>query len=100
MGPHTKKTIRQAMMEILGKGPIDARGLSKRLRISEKEISAHMQHIEKTLRHTRMRLVIMPAECIACGYRFEARKKFTKPGRCPVCKKERIAPALYYMENM
>jgi predicted Zn-ribbon and HTH transcriptional regulator len=32
---------------------------------------------------------------LACGHVFEERKRFTRPGRCPCCKKSHIETPMY-----
>ena len=49
----------------------------------------------RSLRRGPVRLVTTPPECLACGFSFRKRRRerFSTPGRCPVCRSERIAPA-------
>ncbi|MCF8111079.1 MAG: transcriptional regulator [Desulfobacteraceae bacterium] len=83
-------TIRQQIIELLEHDEHDARRLSQSLGISEKEVYAHLPHIAKSLSKQGKKLRTEPAECIGCGYRFKNRQRVTKPGKCPVCKSERI----------
>jgi hypothetical protein len=69
--------------------------LSAMLGVSEKDLPQHMEHVAKSLRSKGSQLIILPAACITCGYRFEKRKKLTLPSRCPLCKSERIDPPLF-----
>jgi predicted Zn-ribbon and HTH transcriptional regulator len=64
--------------------------LSQTLRISEKEIYAHLPHIARSLAAQKKELVILACCCLECGYTFRDRKRFTTPGRCPRCRSERI----------
>ena len=89
------KTIRQQMMELLAEKEMSARQLSQAVRIREKEVYEHLLHIAQTLSTKRKRLVIRPAQCLACGYVFQNRKRFTRPGRCPQCKKSYIQEPTY-----
>jgi len=68
--------------------PHGARELSQRLGISEAEVLAHLEHIRLALRTA---LEITPAFCHACGFVFSKRERLKAPGRCPVCRSERIA---------
>ncbi|WP_373501310.1 transcriptional regulator [Desulfococcus sp.] len=83
-------TIREQMIDLLLTGEYDAHELSQHLRIQEKEVYLHLPHIAKTLAPRKRRLTVVPAACIACGFAFRDRSRFEKPGRCPVCRSERI----------
>ncbi len=85
-------TIRKQIIELLEKQECDARMISQNLRIREKEVYEHMPHITRSAAAIKKKLQIIPAECNTCGYKFKTRKKISKPGRCPACKKERIEP--------
>ncbi len=63
-----------------------ARELSALVHIREKDVAPHLEHLEKSLRRSGKRLVIEPAECLQCGFRFEKRRRFTKPSACPRCR--------------
>jgi predicted Zn-ribbon and HTH transcriptional regulator len=58
--------------------------------ISEKEVYGHLSHIARSVASRDKKIVITPASCLACGFVFENRKRFTRPGRCPQCKKSHI----------
>jgi len=89
------KTIRKQMIELLDKKEMSAREISQTVRIREKEIYTHLSHISRSVTAKRKKLVIIPAECLGCGYVFEKRKRFTRPSRCPHCKSEHIKNPLY-----
>jgi predicted Zn-ribbon and HTH transcriptional regulator len=85
-------TIRKKIIELLAHEECDARLISQKLHISEKEAYDHLPHIERSVTAAGKRFFITPAACNTCGYIFKSRKKPTKPGRCPKCKNERIEP--------
>jgi predicted Zn-ribbon and HTH transcriptional regulator len=87
-------TIRQLIMAELEKGPMTARDLSKAIRISEKEVIAHMAHVAKSL-HSPKRLIIEPSVCNRCGFVFSDRRRFSSPSRCPQCRHEGISPPAF-----
>ena len=89
------QTIRQQIIDLLSEQVMNARDLSQALSIMEKEVYAHLAHIDRTLARQKKRLIVEPFECLSCGFRFDARKKWSKPGRCPVCKKGHIQQAMY-----
>ena len=83
-------TIRQKIISLLRKEELSARELSGEVGISEKEVSEHLAHIARSVAAQNKNVTITPASCLACGYVFEDRKRFTRPGRCPQCKKSHI----------
>ena len=56
-------TIRQQIIDLLSEGDHDIRELSVKLRIKEKEIYPHLQHVGKSLAHKNRELRIIPAVC-------------------------------------
>ena len=96
--PERRQTIRQAMLEQLARGPLTLRQLSTLLRQSEKELLPHLEHLQRSLRRERGgRLQIEPAECLGCGFRFEQRRRLSKPSACPRCREQRIEPPRYWV---
>ncbi len=91
----TTGTLRQHMMAALQEDEWDVRGLSQRLGISEKDVIAHLAHVQRSLAAGGTRLVIQPAYCRACGFAFKDRGRFTRPGRCPQCRQTWIAPPVF-----
>ncbi len=83
------------MIDLLTNGKYGVRDLSQELHQSEKEIYAHLRHIERTLKASGQLLVIDPALCLHCGFTFTNRKQPHPPGRCPRCKKTRIRRPSY-----
>ena len=88
-------TIRQQIIELLQHEQMNARDLSQVLSIMEKEVYDHLEHITRTLAAQKKKLIVIPCECMSCGFVFESRKKFSKPGRCPKCKQGHIRMAEY-----
>jgi predicted Zn-ribbon and HTH transcriptional regulator len=86
-----RETLRQALLE----GEATLRDLSPRAGIAEREVAAHLAHLERSLRHRGERLHVDPCRCLACGFAFSARHRFTRPSRCPVCHGERITFARF-----
>jgi predicted Zn-ribbon and HTH transcriptional regulator len=84
------QTIRQKIIELLSNAEMDARDLSQELGIQEKEVYAHFTHIARSLTAKGRKLAIQPSECLKCGYVFKDRKRFTRPGRCPLCRQSHL----------
>ncbi len=83
-------TIRQKIISLLTNEEMSAREISGEVGISEKEVTEHLAHIARSVSSQDKKIEIAPASCLACGYVFENRKRFTRPGRCPQCKKSHI----------
>jgi predicted Zn-ribbon and HTH transcriptional regulator len=86
-----RRTLRQGMIALLEDEECDVRDISKALHISEKEVGDHLAHIRRSLSATGQTLEIRPAECLACGFVFKDRRRFSRPGRCPRCRETRIS---------
>ena len=74
-------TIRQEVLKLLECGELTVGELSKKIGKSEKELYDHLKHLLES-----QSLIIIPPECLKCGYVFEKREKVKKPGKCPTCK--------------
>jgi predicted Zn-ribbon and HTH transcriptional regulator len=93
-------TVRHEIVSALGDGSRSAKELSAAVRISEKEVYIHLEHIRKSITLSGRHLVVTPAECKKCGFTFAKRERLKKPGKCPVCKGESIhAPLFEIREN-
>jgi predicted Zn-ribbon and HTH transcriptional regulator len=89
------QTIRQQMITLLSQGKYSARDLSHMLSIQEKEVYSHLSHIARSVASQSHTLIVIPSRCLICEYVFDERKRFTRPGRCPRCKGERIEHPRY-----
>ena len=92
---HKMNTIRQEMTRLLEEDARDARELSQLLGIKEKEVYEHLAHIARSVKAQKKKLTVLPFSCLACGFVFEERRRFTRPGRCPKCKDSRVEYPLY-----
>jgi predicted Zn-ribbon and HTH transcriptional regulator len=91
-------TLRQRIMAELEKGFMTARDLSKAIRISEKEVISHMEHVAKSIQPPK-KLIIEPSVCNKCGFVFSDRRRFSSPSRCPQCRHEGINPPAFRIEG-
>jgi len=91
-------TIRREIMLELEKGLRTSKDLSAAARIPEREVYGHLEHIRKTIANVGRHLMIKPAECKNCGFKFSKRARFTKPGKCPVCKEQFIRGPLFSID--
>lgn len=88
-------TKRQQIIDLLAEQPCTALELSVALSIMEKEVYDHLEHIERSLARQSKKLVVSPFACLNCGFVFEARRRWNRPGRCPECKQGHIRMAEY-----
>jgi len=78
------------MADLLSKNDMSAKELSQELGIREKDVFDHISHIARSAKAQDKKLIILPSQCLSCGYVFEGRKRYTPPGRCPYCKKSHL----------
>ncbi len=83
------ETARQAIRRALEGREATARELSAVVGAPEKEIVAHLDSLARS---REVSLVVAPAACIGCGFRFAKRERAARPSRCPRCRGERITP--------
>jgi predicted Zn-ribbon and HTH transcriptional regulator len=89
------ETVRQSILSLLKEGTLSVKDLSGEVRISEKEVYGHLEHIQKTLNKKDVSLVVYPSKCRKCGFVFRKRERLKKPGKCPVCHGESIQEPLF-----
>lgn len=82
-------TIRQEIKELLSDRLLTAKEISKTIRIKEKDVIEHLEHIAKSV--GKKNFIMEPSVCMKCGFVFNKRERLTSPGRCPVCKHEGIS---------
>jgi len=84
-------------MEFLARGVGSALDISRAVGIPEKEVALHLKHIAKTLQGRGGRLVVTPALGRNGAFTSRKRERYTRPGKCPLCKKGPIEPPLFEM---
>jgi len=73
------------------------REISRAAGIPEKEVIGHLEHIRNSVKADNMKLIVHPCACISCGFVFKDRRRFSRPGRCPKCRGERIDGAIFFI---
>ena len=91
----TIKTTRQQMIVLLSENDMNARDLSQAMGIREKEVYEHLPHIARSVAAQRKKVIIRPSTCLTCGYVFKDRRRFTRPSRCPRCRKTHLQEPMY-----
>lgn len=89
------QTIRQKMATLLNDRDMSARDLSQAIGIREREVYDHLPHVARSASAQKRKLVVLPFCCMSCGYVFEERRRFTRPGRCPRCKKTHVETPIF-----
>ena len=89
------KTIRQRIMILLCEEEMSAREISRATGIREKEVYEHLSHIARSAAGQGKKLIVGPFSCLSCGYVFQDRKRFNRPGRCPQCKGSHMEEPMY-----
>lgn len=62
------------------------------------ELEADLAHLQLSLRHEAMVLVVIPARCRKCDFEFDA-GKLGKPSKCPSCKGTWIHSPRFRLES-
>lgn len=83
-------TVRQQIVTLLEQRTVSAKDLSMAIGLPEKQVYHHLEHIRRSFQQQRQTLRIDPAVCKKCGFVFEKRQRFQKPGKCPVCRGQAI----------
>jgi predicted Zn-ribbon and HTH transcriptional regulator len=89
------QTVRQKIFLLLKEKEMTAREISQAIGIREREVYEHLPHVALSATAQKRMLVVLPFGCLSCGYVFEERKRFTRPSRCPRCKKTHLETPVY-----
>ncbi len=92
------ETVRQEIISSITGQRLSAKEISGRVRVREKEVYLHLDHIQKTIQKHDLRLIITPSECKKCGFIFKKRDRLKKPGKCPICRHESITEPLFIID--
>ena len=71
--------------------------LKEEFEVSEKILREDIISVSKTLKREGMKILVFPATCVSCNYRFGTKRP--KPSRCPSCKGQRIRSASYKLRG-
>ena len=93
-------TIRHRITTLLKEMPLTGQELSGQLRIPERDIYEHLEHIRKTMNKGNYRLSVAPARCDKCGFVFTKRGRLKKPGKCPICRNESLEEPLFSVRKV
>jgi transcriptional regulator len=93
------ETLRRRIALLLRETPLTAKELSGHLRIPERDVFEHLEHIRKTMNKGHHRLVMIPARCDKCGFTFTKRGRLKRPGKCPICRSESLQEPLFSVQK-
>jgi len=82
------ETVRKAISAAIDGRWLGAKDISFEVRIPEREVADHLEHLARSLRSSGGRLEIEPATCKSCGHALAP--SLRRPSRCPECKSERL----------
>jgi predicted Zn-ribbon and HTH transcriptional regulator len=92
-------TPREEIHRALCEGFATARDLSRRVGVPERDVAWHLEHLERSARQRGERLVTEESRCLACGFAFPGRRRFTRPGRCAKCGSTRLSLPRFRIEG-
>jgi len=90
-------TDRERIEELLKQEALSAREIAKRLDITVNEVLEDLRHVRKSTQ-SPFKFKIIPSRCNHCGFTFKERSKVKTPSKCPKCKSESIAEAMFKIE--
>jgi predicted Zn-ribbon and HTH transcriptional regulator len=88
-------TVRKYVISLLEEYTMSAKEISSIVKVPEKDIYDHLEHIRRTLNKSGHHLHHEPARCEKCGFIFQKRDRLSKPGKCPLCHSQLILPPLF-----
>ncbi|OQX19001.1 MAG: hypothetical protein BWK76_05785 [Desulfobulbaceae bacterium A2] len=97
--PVREDSLRRAVITLLQEQEMGLWELSQALGVAEKELAAHLPHVQRSCVREGLRLVVRPSCCLACGFVFEQRERLTRPGRCPRCRHSHLSPPAFRLED-
>jgi len=92
-------TIRRYITTLLEEKTLSSREISLYLKIPEKDLINHFEHIKISIKKYHQHLKIIPSRCERCGFVFKKRERFSKPSRCPVCHSSFVTEPLFSIVN-
>lgn len=76
--------FRKGLINMLLDNPLSLAEIARQLDVSPRDVEDDLHHLYKSMKRLGYRLVIYPAECRKCGFKFK-KDKLHKPGKCPHC---------------
>lgn len=76
--------FRKQLIPLLKNHPMGLYDIAQILEAPLRDTEDDLRHLIKSLRHSDYRLIITPAYCRHCGFKFH-KEKIHKPSKCPRC---------------
>jgi hypothetical protein len=76
--------FRKNLIEMLNRNPMTVSQIARLVEESRSQVAGDLNHLFKSLKHTKHKAIVEPAHCRACGFEFST-EKLTKPSKCPEC---------------
>ena len=92
-------TRRREVLDVLAHEPRTLHELAAALGMKLSEVEEHLRHLERSARNESWQLVVEPARCRQCDFRF-AGDRLKKPGKCPRCRGRRISAPRIGVEGL
>ena len=86
-------TRREEIVALLEKEPLSINNLAVKFGTIPPDILEDLEHIKKSIKPKK--LIVIPAHCKDCGFKFKDRQKLKAPSKCPRCRGERIYAPLF-----
>jgi transcriptional regulator len=93
------ETLRRRIVALLKEGPLGGKELSGQLRVPERDVYDHLEHIRKTMNKGDHKLTVTPARCNKCSFVFAKRGRLKRPGKCPICHSESLEEPLFSIQK-
>ena len=94
------ETLRRRIITMLREESFSGREIAAQLRIPEKDVYHHLEHIRKSMNKGEFHLSVEPAQCEKCGFVFAKRARLTTPGKCPICRSESVREPIFSVEEV
>lgn len=85
--------FRKDLIDMLLDNPMPLSEIAQLLDIPVRDAEDDVHHLQKSLRYSAFHLVVHPAVCKKCGFKFK-QEKLHKPGKCPRCHETWISEPL------
>ena len=90
--------FRKQLLEVLAAEPRTASSLARELGLHRRDIEDDLRHLVRSARAAGHKVVVEPARCKSCGFRFDE-DKLSKPGKCPQCRSTWLFEPLLRIEK-
>ena len=76
--------FRKELIDLLLDHPMGLKDIAQLLEMPVKDVEDDIRHLQKSIKHSEYHLVVIPARCHKCDFKFH-KDKLHKPSKCPRC---------------